>query len=206
MEVMMINILQAIKRPIGYLLSARYPQVLGIFILGVIFARTLIPRIRTNEAIPTRWWLVPGLIGLVFSFAYAWTKLVSGYYFSVDTTGLIQAVVLHIGAPTLGVGLAGGFYTFWRSRGQLWVMSRLAILGRMALTNYILQTTVAMLLFFGYGLGLMGDVPYAAIPVVAVIIFILQTQFSAFWLNRYPQGPLELIWKKLAYRSTHQVR
>ncbi|MEO0557204.1 MAG: DUF418 domain-containing protein [Bacteroidota bacterium] len=201
-EVLIINMLQAVKRPIGYLMTARYQQVLGIFVLGVIFARTLTPRIQGNEPIPTRWWLVPGLIGLVFSFAYAWTKWATGSYFGLDAFGLLQAVVYHICAPTLGVGLAGAFYTLWRSRGRSAIMSRLALLGRMALTNYILQTTLAMLLFFGYGLGLMGTLPYAAIPLVAVVIFLFQTRFSAFWLSRYPQGPLELAWKRLAYGAT----
>ena len=198
-EVMFINILQAVKRPMSYLISGRYPQVLGIFLIGVLFVRTLLPRIRASEPIPTKWWLVPGIFGLIMSLGYALIKGALGSYYELNYIGLLQAVTLHLGAPTLGVGLAGGFYNLWRSGQLSFIMAKLAVLGRMALTNYILQNVIAVLLFFGYGFGLMGKLPFVVIPVVALIIFFIQTWFSSIWLSRFSQGPLELIWKRLAY-------
>lgn len=78
-------------------------------------------------------------------------------------------------------------------------MSNLAVLGRMALTNYILQNVVAVLLFFGYGLGWMGTLPYAMVPVVALLILAGQGLLARAWLARHPPGPLEHVWRTISY-------
>jgi uncharacterized protein len=69
----------------------------------------------------------------------------------------------------------------------------------MALTNYILQNVLAVLIFFGYGLGLMGRLPYAVIPVIALGILLAQWIVSRAWLARYRQGPLEFVWRAITY-------
>ncbi|WP_082989764.1 DUF418 domain-containing protein [Woeseia oceani] len=56
-----------------------------------------------------------------------------------------------------------------------------------------------MLLFFGYGFGLMGQFPFYSIPLVAGLFLLVQWRLSHLWLHRRPQGPLEAIWKRLSY-------
>jgi uncharacterized protein len=45
----------------------------------------------------------------------------------------------------------------------------------------------------------MGQLPFAAVPLVALGILLFQVWFSGFWLSRFAQGPLETVWKRLAY-------
>jgi len=74
--------------------------------------------------------------------------------------------------------------------------------GRMALTNYILQSIFYLLIFFHCtnGLKLYGRVTMTETYLTAAILFIVQVIFSKWWLKNHSQGPIEFLWKSLAYR------
>ncbi len=85
-------------------------------------------------------------------------------------------------------------------------MSPLIAVGRMALTNYLLQTFAAIILFYGVGFGigprfgLIGTLPFLA------TIFVIQIIFSRWWLVRFHFGPVEWIWRCLSYGSLIPMR
>ncbi|MEL7449996.1 MAG: DUF418 domain-containing protein [Pseudomonadota bacterium] len=196
-EVFLINTLSSIPRPMSYLLTGRYPQVFGLFLIGLLLSRQL-PGLVKDRIVLTPLMVSAFTVGLACSFAYAWTKATTGSYYSLTPAGAIQATVLHVGAPLLSLGIGWAFLTVWHAAAS-GLFRHLATLGRMALTNYLLQTSVSVLLFFGYGLGLMGTLPYAVLPLFAVGILLSQWAFSVLWLRHFRQGPLELVWKHLAY-------
>ncbi len=200
-EVFHINVLKAIPRPMSYLLSGRYFQVLGMFLIGLLLARHWLPKIRNNDISVPRGAVWLGGIGLVGGFGYAWTKFSAGTYFEANAFGLFQGLMNHVGSTSLALGIAMLFLYIWASGRAQVVFRNLALLGRMALTNYILQNVTAVLLFFGYGLALMGEVPYAYLPLFAFGILLAQWVFTRAWLGRFRQGPLEFIWRKLTYRQ-----
>ena len=105
------------------------------------------------------------------------------------------------GAASLSLGLAYiaiFLLLFQLPTWQRWTSSLIAI-GRMAVTNYLLQTLIAIILFYGVGFGigprfgLIGTLPFFA------AIFGLQIVFSYWWLNRFYFGPIEWIWRCLSY-------
>ena len=199
-EVFLINVLKAIPRPISYLLSGRYFQVLGLFLIGLLLARHWLPKIRNNDISVPRGAVWIGILGLFGGFGYAWTKFMTGSYFDVDPMGLFQGLTNHLGSTCLALGIAMLFVYIWASGRAEGVFKNIALLGRMALTNYIFQNVIAVLLFFGYGFGLMNKVPYVLIPLFAFGILAAQWAFSRAWLRRFKQGPLEFLWRKLSYR------
>jgi uncharacterized protein len=73
--------------------------------------------------------------------------------------------------------------------------------GRMALTNYLLQSVIGTLLFYSYGLGLFGRVGPAMLLIPTVLIFAAQVWMSAWWLERFRYGPAEWAWRSLTYRK-----
>lgn len=89
----------------------------------------------------------------------------------------------------------------WRPRLQ-----RLAPAGRMALSNYLLQSLVWTWAFYGYGLGLYGEVPRWSMVIAAVLFFGLQLLASQWWLARFRIGPLEWLWRALTYLSLPRLR
>ncbi|MEM7104729.1 MAG: DUF418 domain-containing protein [Bacteroidota bacterium] len=201
LEVMCVNILYAIPRPMSYLLSGRYFHVLGLFLIGVLLARHWLPKIRTRDITIPKSAIWFGVIGLVCSFVYALTKFWLGNGYELSGMGILQVIVYNVGSTTLALGIAMLFLYLWSSGKLQTLFSNLALLGRMALTNYIFQNVTAVLLFFGYGLALMREVPFIHLPLFAFAILFVQWLFSRAWLNKFKQGPLEFVWRKLTYRS-----
>jgi len=75
-----------------------------------------------------------------------------------------------------------------------------APVGRMAFTNYLLQSVIFGWLFYGYGLGLFGKLGVADALAIGIGTYVLQAALSAWWLNRYLYGPVEWLWRSAMYR------
>ena len=81
-----------------------------------------------------------------------------------------------------------------------------AAAGRMAFTNYLVQTLVFTTLFYGYGLGLMGEVGAAAALAGGIAGYVLQCVASRLWLGRFRFGPMEWAWRSLTYGRRQPFR
>jgi uncharacterized protein len=103
------------------------------------------------------------------------------------------------GALLLALGYLGVF-TLWSQTGKAeWLQRRFRAVGRMALTNYLLQTLICTTLFYGYGFGLFGSVGRAWLLVFVVLpIWLLQLALSPVWLRYFESGPVEWLWRSLA--------
>ncbi|HLP17694.1 MAG TPA: DUF418 domain-containing protein [Bacteroidota bacterium] len=86
----------------------------------------------------------------------------------------------------------------WRPRSAR-MLSVLAAPGRMALTNYLLQSIICTTIFNSYGLGLFGSVSPAAGLGMTAVFFSAQVAFSNWFLSRFRFGPAEWLWKSLTY-------
>lgn len=86
-----------------------------------------------------------------------------------------------------------------RSGKLQFFLQSMAAVGRMAFTNYIGQTVICTLVFFGYGLNLFAELTYGQIFLVVIGIWIFQTVFSSVWLKYFYFGPLEWLWRTLTY-------
>jgi len=75
----------------------------------------------------------------------------------------------------------------------------LAAVGRMALTNYLLQTLIATTIFYGYGFGLFGQVDRVGQIQVVLGIWGFQLAISPLWLHWFHFGPAEWLWRSLTY-------
>lgn len=96
------------------------------------------------------------------------------------------------------------FTQLFRSEAWRKILSLFAPVGKMALTNYLLQTVFYLLFFFHWtnGLKLFGRLTITETYLVALGFFLVQVLFSTWWMKKHEQGPVENIWKKLSYRFT----
>jgi len=76
---------------------------------------------------------------------------------------------------------------------------RIAALGQMALTNYLLQSVVFGFIFYSYGLGMFGRVSVVSALLGGTIFYCLQLEYSRWWINRFAYGPVEWLWRSIAY-------
>jgi len=74
-----------------------------------------------------------------------------------------------------------------------------APVGRMAFTNYLLQSVIFGWLFYGYGLGLFGWLGIADALAIGIGVYVLQVAFSTYWLKHYLFGPVEWLWRSAMY-------
>ena len=78
-------------------------------------------------------------------------------------------------------------------------LAPLGLPGRMALTCYIMQSVIGVLLFYGLGLGLGTTFGLITIELTAVIVFLFQIVVCRLWLRYFRFGPLEWVWRMLTY-------
>jgi uncharacterized protein len=86
-----------------------------------------------------------------------------------------------------------------------WLMI-LAPVGRMPLTIYLTQSVAATFVFYGWGLGLAGQIGAAGCLAISLAIFALQIAASHAWLRRFRFGPAEWLWRSLVYRRRQPMR
>jgi uncharacterized protein len=83
---------------------------------------------------------------------------------------------------------------------------RFAPVGRMALSAYVGQTLVGVLVFFGFALGLLGRVGSSVTIPIGVAVFVLQVWACRAWLDRFRFGPLEWVWRSLTWLRREPMR
>jgi uncharacterized protein len=106
-----------------------------------------------------------------------------------------------LGNLPASLGYVGLVVLMLHSRSVFSHIRVLAPVGRMALSNYILQSVICSWYFYGYGLGNWGMGRATQLGFV-LIVFVLQIGLSHWWLSRYRFGPLEWVWRAFTYRST----
>jgi uncharacterized protein len=80
-----------------------------------------------------------------------------------------------------------------------WLTRRLAAVGRMALSNYLLETVVCTTLFYGWGFGLYGALERYQLLGVVLLVWVFQLLASPLWLRYFRFGPAEWVWRALTY-------
>lgn len=90
----------------------------------------------------------------------------------------------------------------WQRTLQLFVS-----MGRMPLTNYLMQTLIGMIIFAGWGLGYYGQVgPALGVAISLAIFFVIQVPLSRLWLSKFQMGPIEYLWRVLTYGKLPSMR
>jgi uncharacterized protein len=87
-----------------------------------------------------------------------------------------------------------------------WIGDGLSATGRMALSNYLIQSILAAFLFYGFGLAQFNQLSRLDVVMVIVAVWIFQLAFSVFWMKRFHYGPFEWLWRSLTYWKAQPFR
>jgi len=179
--------------------------VVGMFLLGAWFVRSGIMA-RTRDHLPLFRKLAfiafPAGLALALLSARIATSHVPGA--NQDGWGLAQGMMMAACLP-MSLGYAGFMVVFLHSDSILSKVSLLAPVGRMALTNYLMQSLISAFYFFGHGLGHWG-MARAWQVVYVFAVFVLQVGFSHWWLGRFRYGPMEWLWRAITYWQIPPMR
>lgn len=184
-----------------------YCDILGKFLFGFVVGRRLIlqqaaaHRAMFRRVLP--WALVLGLGGSAvmnaewsFGIGRPGSELLRVLLAALHECWVIALSIAYV----CGLVLLHG-HPRWRPR-----LGRLAPVGRMALTNYLGHSLCFIGLFYGVGLGLLGEVGTSVCILLSVAIFAAQIALSAWWLARYRFGPVEWLWRSLTYGNRQPFR
>jgi uncharacterized protein len=179
--------------------------VLAIFLLGLYAGRRRIfhdisahlPFIRRVQ----RWGLIIGVAGNA-------AFVVEGS-FSPSPTSVMQnvgALCLLLAAPAMSCFYASTIILLMQRESWRRRLAPLAAVGRMALSNYLLQSLICTVIFYSYGLALFGKVRPSLGLLLTIIIFLIQISLSVWWLRRFQFGPIEWLWRSLTYWQRQPMR
>jgi uncharacterized protein len=112
----------------------------------------------------------------------------------------------YFGSMAVALGHVGLVLWLFRTWPAAAWFGRLAAVGRMAITNYLMQSVICTTLFYGYGFGLFGRLDYAWQLVVVAAVWALQLVLSPWWLRRFYFGPVEWLWRWLTYGARPPLR
>lgn len=175
---------------VGRIEDWRFFKVLGTMLLGMWAGRALLRgTLIGNRLLLWRVLLVGLAIGAPCNIVYAQQMPHQQSHWSSLA-----------GTAPLGVAYAAAFLLFIPHTPRL--RRVLADAGRMALTNYIGTSVVMGLIFYGFGLGMMGTLKIPETYVIGLVFFAFMLVWSRAWLARHRQGPLEWLWRRMTYPAS----
>jgi uncharacterized protein len=186
---------------IGSLLEQWRPaKVIAIMLLGLWAGPRLIAGTLFSDRRRLRRVLLWGLVlGVPGNLLYAGMGEVTGDF---GARLLLAETGYTMGVIPLGLAYAAGFALLWpRAAGVLGVF---APPGRMALTNYLIQSVIGVLVGHGIGLGLGGKLGPGQFVLLTLAIFAGQAVLSHLWLRHLGQGSFERLWRWMTYGSPHR--
>lgn len=167
-----------VNTPLSVLLFG--PEIIGLFLLGVYLAS------RWQNITPSMLWKVV-LVGLLLGIPVNLYNTLYPNFPPLRGLGGLCFALVYLALLRL----------FWL---RLRWLHGLRFAGQMPLSNYLLQSLVMGLLFYGYGLGLYGQLNPIWFPLFATGFVTLQVLLSWWWLQHFQQGPVEWLWRRFTYR------
>ncbi len=188
-------------------------QTFGLFLLGLWTGRRRVfEDVETHRPFFVRLWRWTGALTLL-------VPVIAGILFAVgQATGGGQSQQPAGAIPDFtSWPIIAGFCVFdgWNNAMTLFYVASFALLflrprwqprllrfgpvGQMALSAYVGQTVIGVLVFFGFGLGLLGRVGNSVTIPIGLGLFLVQVWACRAWLGRFRYGPLEWAWRSLTW-------
>jgi uncharacterized protein len=186
-------------------LGSILPAILGVFLIGAGLQRSGVLR----DPVTSRPFFT-GMFALAFPAGLVLASWSARRLAAIDVTVLDAQMGLYVTASTLAnlmlCASYGSAFLLAATRPGSRLTPLLAPAGRMALSNYLLQSLFFTTLFYGYGLGQWGAMPRAWQVLAALAFFALQVAGSHAWMARYRHGPVEWLWRAWTYLRLPAMR
>lgn len=181
-------------------------DLLPIFLFGYwLIASGIIQRAEQHRVLfKSMAWLGLG-IGLMLN-AIAIVVLYHPASQHVSILGKAATSLHMLGQTTMAAGYLGFFVLLAHSvRWQRW-LGWLIPMGRMALTNYLMQSVILSFVFYGQGFGLYDQLSRLEQMMIVAAILVGQCVFSWLWLQFFRYGPMEWLWRSVTYWQVQPIR
>jgi uncharacterized protein len=181
----------------GMFYSAFFDVLLFMFI-GMAFYKNGI--LLGRAPLKTYWLLF--LIGLGAGLIISYFRLQPLLKYNFDYYIYVKKVWFeYYGISRLfrALGIFGGIMLLYKSGAFKWLFRLMRPVGQMAFTNYLAQSILCGLFFYGIGFGWFGRLQYHQMYYVVVVVWVIEIIWSHIWLRYFRFGPLEWLWRSLTY-------
>jgi uncharacterized protein len=178
-----------------------WPWMLALMMTGVLAARS---GWITGQRPPADYARLL-VVGLLVGLPVASMRVAMGLLSDSEGWLIVSFAMNVIDAAALSMAFGAIVMLGVKAWSSNWLGRALIAVGRMALTNYLAQSVICTLLFYGYGLGLFGSLSRTELIGVVLLVWAVQLLWSPWWLARHERGPLEAIWRQLTYPKARQV-
>jgi uncharacterized protein len=178
------------------LLISRIPTVLAMFLLGLQLGKTGVFRAPEEHR---QMLLRCRRLGLSIGFSLMAAIVVATKF--LPATSALLAIIedQYLAGPILCIGFASALTLAYLTRPHRRIFGHFAAVGQMALTNYLGQSLVLVILAYGWGFGLASHLSGFEVLGVVAVLYCGQVALSTLWLRRFAYGPLEWAWRCLTY-------
>ena len=200
-DLFFLNIHNLVWKFLGYIPSGGYFKFLGIFLLGYYFASIELFTKKTKSSL-----LITSLIvGLLATFS---AKIIGGssYMFPSTPLNMLYKFLVLAGQIFMCIFYITSISKIVQTSIGKKAFGYLIPVGRMALSNYLFQTIIMIIIFYNFGFNLIGKIGLLHTSGIAILILVLQIILSHIWLRHFKFGPLEWIWRSLTYKKRIDIR
>ena len=181
-------------------------QLFSLFLLGLFVAKKRILHEPERHRRLLQSTLIVGLsIGLFANLFNAFGDIIESRQVpllsSIPMDGIGGNIAYEVGNYFLAMGYVAGvtLLVLRFDRVRSLAASSLAVVGRMGLTNYLMQSVILTMLLYGRGLGLGEHLPTWWRQLVLNLVFLVQIAYSRWWFERFQYGPVEWAWRSLTW-------
>lgn len=184
----------ACERMWEFVSGHRLLRVVGLFLLGYLIGKHRLYT-RLSEMPMTKWLDYCIFYTIPMSMLYAWSAC-NGHLWGLTVHSLLYTLSV---IPMAFTYIFGICVAYQHTPSSYKFFPTMAFTGRMALSNYIGQSLIGIVLFYGIGFGLGTFFGLVFVVLTALAVFVLQTYLSRLWLSHFLFGPLEWLWRLLTY-------
>jgi uncharacterized protein len=171
-------------------------DILSMMLLGIAFFKWDMLSAKKSYRFYGLMVLVGYAVGLTTNYYEVSTIINNNFSFlSYSETNLTY----DLGRVSMAIGHIGLIMIFCKLPMLTWLKTRIAAVGKMALSNYIMHSLICMVVFTGVGFGLFGKLQRYELYYVVFAIWIFQLIVSPIWLKYFHFGPMEWLWRRLSY-------
>ena len=178
-------------------------DVIGMMLIGMAFLKLGIITGEKSRRFYAVMMLAGYGIGLPVNALETWQIVNSNF----DIVTMAKASLTYdLGRLPVTLGHVGFWMLVCKSGWLRFLTSRLAAVGRMALTNYVMHSVITAFVFTGIGFGLYGALQRHELYYVVGGIWLFQLMVSPIWMRHFRFGPLEWVWRSLTYQKKQPMR
>lgn len=177
--------------------AGRYFQTPALFLIGMLLGQKNL--FRHSENSQCFWKKTLLIAAITFTVLYAFKLSIPQLIEREPLSVKLDFIITSYSNVAFTALLVSGFVLLYRLKAVYKVIKGLEPFGKMSLTNYVTQSLLGSMIYYGFGLGLYKYTGATFSLLTGILLFMLQLWFCHWWIKSHSRGPLEQLWHYLTW-------